>query len=225
MPKAFLVESYDESVRKGRGCTIRNLKVYELGDGVRVKLAKETSPLTKYAIWGLKAITDIPKGFRLGYFAKKQTSKTFVEGFYNIALSKSNYFVADNDSLMNKANTICYTEERRKKSNCRIFIHRGRVGLITTKPIKKNTMIWADYGNVPKHYWKIQYNICQARLTNKRNRRGKKNTKDEDNDNHCLRCNKRKELVMCDACPNAICDHCLTMRERFILCKDNFFLC
>lgn len=223
MPKTLLVETYDESLHKRRGCTIKNLKIYDLGNGVRVKLAKETNPLTKYAVWGLKAITDIPKGFCLGYFVKKQTSTKFIEGFYNIALSKHNYFVADENSLMNKANTICYTAERRKKTNCRLFIHRGKAGLRTTKQIKKNTMVWADYGNVPKHYWKIQYCICQARHTKKRNRRGTKNNKDEDNDDSCLRCKKRDELVLCDACPNAICEQCLTTCERFILSQSDFF--
>ena len=49
-----------------------HLKHYDLGPGVKVRLKKETSTLTRYAGWGLQAVTHIPKGFVLGYFVLKK---------------------------------------------------------------------------------------------------------------------------------------------------------
>ena len=222
-PKSFLCKTYDQFGTQRRGCNRKNLAKYDLGEGVIVTLAKETSQLTKYAGWGLKALTDIPKGFQLGYFIQKSLSKTPVRDHYNLELRKGNYFVAEPESLMNKANTIAYAKERKKLTNCKIYRYRGKVGLITTKQVKKNNFLWADYGRVPKHYWYVQYLICKARVTNNKNRKCSKKNEDSENFDVCRGCGTGDELVMCDSCPVSVCDKCLSRKEEYVLCEDLFF--
>ena len=83
MPKALLTKTYDGF---GGKCNFRyaHLKHYDLG-GVKVRLKKETASFTRYAGWGLQAVTSIPKGFVLGHFAvKSRDAEEPEEGTYNI---------------------------------------------------------------------------------------------------------------------------------------------
>ena len=82
-----------------------------------------------------------------------------------------------------------------------------------------------DYGNVSSHYWKIQYEICKARIVSlKKRRRGTANDHPDDNNDQCRKCKKRhEEMVCCDTCPAAVCGKCMMTKEKFILCKSYFF--
>ena len=89
-----------------------HLKHYDLGPGVKVRLKKETSTLTRYAGWGLRAVTHILKGFVLGYFVLKKEAKEPEEGTYNIRKPNGQYLVMEQGSLMNRINTM-------HRGNCR----------------------------------------------------------------------------------------------------------
>ena len=222
--KALLCERYDQNLHKRGGLVYKTGKVYDLGKGIQVKLAKEKHPLTVYAGLGLQAVTTIEKGTCIGYFKIIETSKKEKKGYYNIKVSKNKFVVADNDSLMNKANTIAYQEDRKKMCNCVVKVLGKQVALKSTKRIRPGSMLWADYGSVATHYWTIQYRICLARLSSRASRRGTANSEDEDNDSMCRDCRKRHvELLMCDSCSVSICKAHVTKKEAFLLNKDHFF--
>lgn len=223
MPKTLLCELHGKNFRN-KGCVFNWLKHYDLGRGVKVKLAKETNAMTRYAGWGLQAVTAIPNKFQLGFFKIKNKSNVYVDGFYNFKIGK-NFIVTEPLSLMNKANTLPHARDRKKFANCKIFFFRGKVGVTTTRAIRKGEMLWADYGNVSSHYWQIQYNICKTRVQQKSGRVGSEKSDNEDNDSNCKTCRKRHvELVMCDACRNSVCESCMTAREKYLLC-DGYFFC
>jgi hypothetical protein len=223
MPKALLCALHDKNFQKRSGLLYKWTTLYDLGNGVRVKLAKETHALTKYAGIGLKAATDIPKDFCLGFFKKNKMSPTYVEGFYNVKMG-TKYFIAHEHSLLNKINTIPYLEPRKNLCNCEIYFRKGKVAVKTKRNIKRNEMLWADYGNVRSHYWKIQYAICKSRLQQQKQRKGAANLHNEDNDFNCRTCKKRHvELVLCDTCRTAVCDKCMSNKEKYLLCSDHFF--
>ena len=82
--KAILTKTYDGF---GGKCNFRyaHLKQYDLGGGIKVRLKKETASFTRYAGWGLQAMTSIPKGFVLGHFVvKSRDADEPEEGTYNI---------------------------------------------------------------------------------------------------------------------------------------------
>ena len=84
MPKAILTKTYDGF---GGKCNFKyaHLKHYDLGAGIKVRLKKETASFTRYAGWGLQAVTSIKKGFVLGYFVvKSRDAGEPEEGTYNI---------------------------------------------------------------------------------------------------------------------------------------------
>ena len=225
MPKTLLVKFYE---RKSKGKRPKTGYQYTLSMAkeplVKVVMAKETHKLTKYAGWGLKALTFIAKNSKIGFFKKECLSKTRVDGKYCFPKGKQ-WFVAHDDSLMNRANTIAYTKDRKKLCNAKLVLHGERYSLNTTRDIQPNQFIWVDYGKVKHHYWQIQYEICKARLMLlKKRRRGTANDHNDDNDDQCRKCKKRhEELVMCDTCPIAVCGKCMTMKEKYILCKSSFF--
>ena len=221
MPRAVLLKTYDKYIR---GIKYRTGCHYQLGNGVFVKLKKERSTFTKYAGWGVVALTAIKKNQTLGYFVKETESDEFVDGRYCFKLPNGKFFVSHEDSLMNKVNTV--VKNRKKHCNCKLIMWRGNIGLKTTKNVEPNEFLWADYGSVSSHYWKIQYNICKARVmkNKKRKRRCSEKTSDEENDNKCCRCSKRHlELLMCDLCTNAICFSCLKRKEKSLLNPGLFF--
>jgi len=224
MPKTLLCETYDQNLRNRGGLVYKTGKVYDLGKGILVKLTKETNRFTKYAGLGLQTVTAIPKNVCIGYFKTIKISRSAVEGYFNIHLGKNKFAVLHNDSLMNKANTIPYTKERKKMCNCVVKIIGNHVGLKTTKNIRPGLMLWANYGCVLKHYWKIQYRICKARLSSQASRRGTPNSQNNDNDPKCRDCGKRHvELLMCDTCTKSICAEHLTRKEAGLINKSHFF--
>ena len=69
----------------------------------------------------------------------------------------------EQESLMNRINTIAYPKHRHR-CNCTIGnVANGQVSVRTTKPVKAGRMLWMKYGNA-EHYWEIQYYILQKRL-------------------------------------------------------------
>ena len=44
--------------------------------------------MTKYAGWGMKAVTDIPGHFCLGFFAEKERSAVDVKGEFCIKMAR-----------------------------------------------------------------------------------------------------------------------------------------
>ena len=76
-----------------------------LGPGVKVRLKKETSTLTRYAGWGLRAVTHILKGFVLGYFVLKKEAKEPEEGTYNIRKPNGQYLVMEQSKAESKYTT------------------------------------------------------------------------------------------------------------------------
>ena len=226
MPKTLLVKFYE---RKSKGKRPKTRYQYTLSMAkeplVKVVMAKETHKLTKYAGWGLKALTHIPANRCIGYFKKERMSKTPIVGRYCFPKGKK-WFVAHEDSLMNVANTIPYAKDRKNLCNAKLVISKdNQFAIKATRDIQPNKFIWVDYGNVPSHYWKIQYEICKARLMLlKKRRRGSANDHNDDNDDRCRKCKKRhEELVMCDTCPIAVCGKCMTTKEKYIFCKSSFF--
>ena len=157
MPKALLTKTYDGF---GGKCNFRyaHLKHYDLG-GVKVRLKKETASFTRYAGWGLQAVTSIPKGFVLGHIVvKSRDAEEPEEGTYNIKSRQGKYLVMEHESLMNRINTIAYPKQRHK-CNCIIGnVSNGEVSIKTTKPVKAGAMLWTKYGNA-EHYYEIQYYI------------------------------------------------------------------
>lgn len=215
MPKAIVLQTYDNNLRKDKN-HISYFKHYDLGSGVKVKLHKEREAFTRDAGWGVKALTDIKKGFVLGSFAvKKRDADKPEEGTYSIKTPTGKFIVMHPHSLLNKINTIVQ-KEYRHKCNCRIgnVSKNGRVSIRTTRKIKRNEMLWVKYGE-SYHYWKIQYSILEKRL-----RKVQSNAENED---HCKRCNKRGTLLLCDSCPSALCEGCLTIREKFLIERKHFF--
>ena len=83
MPKALLVKFYE---RKSKGKRPIPCYQYTLSKAkeplVKVIMAKESHKLTKYAGWGLKALTFIAKNSKIGFFKKECLSKTRVDGKY-----------------------------------------------------------------------------------------------------------------------------------------------
>ena len=215
MPKALLTKTYDGF---GGKCNFRyaHLKHYHLDGGVKVRLKKETASFTRYAGWGLEAVTSIPKGFVLGKFVvKSRDAEEPEEGTYNIKTRQGKYLVMEHESLMNRINTIAYPKHRHK-CNCIIGnVSNGEVSIKTTKPVKAGAMLWTKYGNA-QHYYEIQYYILQKRL-----RLVQPPCR---NDNSCRGCRKRHlTLYVCDSCPTAICPDCLSQSEKYILDKRYFF--
>ncbi len=229
MPKTLLCETYDQNLRERGGLVYKTGKVYDLGKGIRVKLKKETNRFTKYAGLGLQTISEIPKNVCIGYFKTIKTSQSSLDGYFNVRLGKDKFAVLHNDSLMNKANTIPYAKERQQMCNCVVKVFGNHVGLKTIKDIRPGSMLWANYGCVPTHYWKIKYQICKARLNKTWSlggawRRGNPNLRNADNDSTCRDCRRRHvELLMCDTCRISICRDHLTRTETFLLNKDYFF--
>ena len=216
MPQALSTHSY-----RGFSGRIKNIgyvhrKEYDLGRGVMVKLEKEQSKLTQYAGWGLQAVTDIPKGFVLGYFVLKKEAKEPEEGTYNIRKPNGRYLVMEHDSLMNRINTIAQPKARHRLCNCKIGNStKGKVSVTTTKKVPAGAMLWVKYGTT-EHYWDIQYSILKKRL------RGVKAT--SENDDSCRGCRKRHvPRVVCDSCPRVICSSCLSPSEKYILARTPFF--
>ena len=164
VPKTLLCETYDQNLQNRGGLVYKTGKVYDLGKGIRVKLKKETNRFTKYAGLGLQTISEIPKNVCIGYFKTMKTSQSALDGYFNVRLGKDKFAVLHNDSLMNKANTIPYAKERQQMCNCVVKVFGNHVGLKTIKDIRPGSMLWANYGCVPTHYWKIKYQICKARL-------------------------------------------------------------
>ena len=70
------------------------------------------------------------------------------------------------DSLMNIANTIAYANDRKKLCNAEVILSKsGKFAMRAKRDIQPNEFIWVDYGKWNnKHNWKIQYEICKARL-------------------------------------------------------------
>jgi hypothetical protein len=104
MPKALSTHSYGGFSGRIKNIGYVHRKEYDLGRGVMVRLHKETSTWTQYAGWGLQAVTDIKKGFVLGYFVLKKEAKEPEEGTYNIRKPNGRYLVMEHDSLMNRIN-------------------------------------------------------------------------------------------------------------------------
>ena len=226
MPKTVLVKFYE---RKSKGKRPIPCYQYTLSKAkeplVKVVMAKEKHKFTKYSGWGLKALTHIPANRCIGYFRKGCMSETFVDGKYCLPKGKQ-WFVSHEDSLMNIANTIPYAKYRKQLCNAKLVISKdSKFSIKATRDIQPNKFIWVDYGNVPSHYWKVQYEICKARIVSlKKKRRGSANEHNDDNEDQCRKCKKRHvELLMCDTCPAAVCAQCMTRREKFILNKGFFF--
>lgn len=214
MPKALLVKSHDKNSAK---CNFKyvHLKQYDLGQGVRVKLKKETASFSKEAGWGLVALTHIPKGFTLGYFVVKNREADEPEKeTYNIKTHTGKFIVMEQLSLMNRINTIPY-KKYRYLCNCKISnMKKGEVSIKTTKKIAKGQMLWAKY-NDRHHYWEIQYYILQKRL--------RIVPSPDDNDNRCRTCKKCLKLYLCDSCQVSVCEDCLTQREKFLMGREYWF--
>ncbi len=87
----------------------------------------------------MKAVTNIPKKFILGFFKKKKTSNVYVKGFFNFKIGKKSFIVAHPLSLMNKANTFPNSKDREEFSNCKVFYFGGFIYIIqlTFELIKK----------------------------------------------------------------------------------------
>lgn len=216
MPKALLCNLYDQ---KSNNCNFKYKHTYHyvLSDGIKVKLKKETASFTKYAGWGLQAVTSIPKNYILGYFVNKiRNAEEPEKGTYNIKKHNGLYLVAHPESLMNKINTIA-SKKHRHLCNCKIQnLKNGKVSIKTIKNIKAGSMLWTKYGD-SRHYWDIQWSIVRARLFNP-------NTTDDDNDFKCRWCWKQhEELIMCDSCPSSTCRNCLTNKEKYLLNLEYFF--
>ena len=227
MPKALLVKFYGGKSKTKRPIPCYHYRMSRADEPlVKVVMAKEKHKFTKYAGWGLKALTHIPANRCIGYFRKGCISETFVDGKYCFPKGKQ-WFVSHEDSLMNIANTIPYAKYRKQLCNAKLVISKdGKFCIKATRDIQPNKFIWVDYGNVPSHYWKVQYEICKARIVSlKKKRRGIPNDHDDDKYDQCRKCKKRhEELLMCDTCPAAVCAQCMTRREKFILNKGFFFL-
>jgi hypothetical protein len=216
MPKTLLAKSYGGFSSKIKNIKYVHLKQYDLGRGAKVRLKKETSPFTRYAGWGLQAVTHIPQGFVLGNFVLKNEAKEPEEGTYNIRKPNGKYLVMEQDSLMNRINTIAHPKARHR-CNCAIgnLTNDGKVSVKTTKHIPAGTMLWVKYGNA-QHYWEIQYYILQKRL--------RVLTPLAKKENSCRGCRKRHlTLYVCESCPVAICSSCLSQSEKYILKKTYFF--
>jgi hypothetical protein len=121
----------------------------------------------------------------------------------------------EQESLMNRINTIAYLKHRHM-CNCTIGnVANGEVSVKTTKPVKPGAMQWTKCGNA-EHYYEIQYYILQKRL--------RLLQPPCRNDNSCRGCGKRHvTLYVCDSCLAAICPDCLSQSEKYILDKRYFF--
>jgi len=216
MPRTILTQTYDNIPGKVQNFKYVHLKQYDLGGGVKVRLNKERASFTKDAGWGLQAVTAIPRDFVLGCFAvKTRNADKPEEGTYSIKTHTGKYIVMQADSLMNRINTIA-SKKHRYLCNCVIQnIKNGEVSIKTTRNIARNSMLWTKYNN-REHYWNIQFYILQKRLRTV--------PSPDDNDNSCRTCRKRHvELYLCDSCPVAVCEPCLTQREKYLLGRDYFF--
>jgi hypothetical protein len=215
MPKAILLKTYDNNLRKGTN-HVAYFQHYDLGNGIKVTLKKERESFTKDAGWGLQALTPIPDGFALGHFVVKRHADEPEEGAYSIKTRSGKFLVLHPNSLLNKINTIV-NKKFRHKCNC-VFgnvTKKDRVSIKTSRNIKTNEMLWVKY-NDKSHYWNVQYSILEKRL--------KKVQSNDANDSKCGRCSKRHVLlVLCDSCPVAICVACLKSKEKFIIERKRFF--
>ena len=82
---------------------------------------------------------------------------------YNIRTPSGKYIVMEQNSLMNRINTIAHPKHRHR-CNCKIGnLTNGKVSVKTTKQVKAGDMLWVKYGTA-EHYWEIQYYILQKRL-------------------------------------------------------------
>ena len=107
----------------------------------------------------------------------------------------------------------------RQLCNAEVILSKsGKFAIRAKRNIQPNEFIWVDYGKWNnKHNWKIQYEICKARLMLlKKRRRRTANDHNNDNNDQCRKCKKRhEELVMCDSCPVSICKAHITKKEAF----------
>ena len=125
MPKALLCKFYHKFSPRHNFKYVQNYHYLLSGEqdkvAVKVKLKKETAAFTRYAGWGLQAVTNIPKGYTLGYFVVKDSNAASpAEGTYSIRIRNKQYLVTDPESLMNKINTIVCKKDRDRWCICKI---------------------------------------------------------------------------------------------------------
>jgi hypothetical protein len=207
MPKALLCKTHDKN---SRFKYVTNYH-YNLKDGIKVKVQKESSSFAKSAGWGLRAVTAIPNNTCLGSFRiQKKLANAPVVGTYCFPVGDK-FKVTHPESLMNKINTI--VDKRFVRFiNCKVT-NAGTVR--TIKRVQAGEFLYAKYGTA-RHKWEIQYYILQKRL------RVLKPLSEKDNS--CRGCKKRHlTLYVCESCPVAICSSCLSRSEKYILDKRYFF--
>lgn len=226
MVKALLCRTYDKKQKGNLKYVWRHTYTVKLPRNrqIQLKLRKETSDFAKGAGWGLQAVTSIPAKTIIGKFVMKQRLvEEPVIGTYCLQKGKK-YAVSNPDSLMNKINTIV-DNDHKSKFNCRITNGHS---VKTTKHVKAGEMLYAPYG-VKHHCYDMQYMICSAKIQKDKRLRVGSMKANHENDNCCNRCSlavsKRKKIYPCDMCKHAFCKDCLSVKEKYIEKKYEYFFC
>lgn len=202
-------------VRNGkRGRQYDCRKRYACGNGAFLQVKKEKNK----GLGLLVAKGTLRKGQKVGDFEVVDVRDEPDEDKYCFKYN-GKYHVTDMDCLMNRIN---YGHPK----NCRFGqVNHGRVPVFATKTIRAGTFLntlYGDKGHLLQMKIETKTAATYSPTKHKQERNGTRNSRDEDNDDHCHVCKTKAELVCCDTCPKAFCfRHAETSNKR--LNEDCYF--